>query len=120
MVYNGMLRVVSSDDTIRSTYERRTPLNHKLMDDFVRTMSEIGIVGNMVVVFTLVLAVFWILLPFVVCAVQRSTYKSSQELQVLNKKMDLILSTIEAQFKASKDFSPLDTVNSITTDGKVT
>jgi hypothetical protein len=112
--------VVSRDDTIMSTYERRTPLNHKLMDDLVRTTSDIGIVGSMAVILTLVLAVFWILLPFVVCAVQRSTYKSSRELQVLNKKMDLILSTIEAQSKASKDFSPLDTVNSITTDRKVT
>ena len=113
--------MVSSDDTIKGIYERRTLLNHKLIDELIRTMSEVGIVGITGVIFTLVLAVFWLLLPFVVCAMQRSTYKSSRELRVLNKKMDLILSTIAAQSKVSKDFPPLDTVNSsITTDGKVT
>ena len=94
-------------------------MQHKLMDDLVRTMSELGMVSLVVMLFTLVLAVFWILLPFVVCAVQRSTSNCRRELRALNSKLDHLLNILEAQSKPSKDVSHLDTINSVTTGGKV-
>jgi len=94
-------------------------LQHKLTDDLVRTISELGIVGIIAVLVTLVLAVFWLLLPFIVCAVQRSTSNCRRELRALNSKLEQILSKIEAASKASTDVSQLDTTHSTTTNGQV-
>jgi predicted PurR-regulated permease PerM len=94
-------------------------LQHKLTDDLVRTISELGIVGIITVLVTLVLAVFWLLLPFIVCAVQKSTSNCRRELRALNNKLEQILSKIEVASKASTDVSPLDTTHSTTTNGQV-
>ena len=92
---------------------------HKPMDDLIRTISELGIIGIIAVLVTLVLTVFWILLPFLVCAVQRSTSKCRRELRVLNRTLDQVLSKIEVASKASTDVSHLDTTHSTTANGQV-
>ena len=97
---------------------RNTPLPHKPMDDLVRTISELGIIGIIAVLVTLVLTVFWILLPFLVCAVQRSTSKCRRELRVLNRTLEQIVSKIEVASKASTDVSHLDTTHSTTANGQ--
>ena len=94
-------------------------MQHKLTDDLVRTISELGIVGLIAVLVTLVLAVFWLLLPFIVYAVQRSTSNCHRELRALNSKLEQILSKIEVASKASTDVSHLDTTHSTTTNGQV-
>jgi hypothetical protein len=94
-------------------------LQHKLTDDLVRTISELGIVGIITVLVTLILAVFWLLLPFIVCAVQRSTSNCRRELRALNSKLEQILSKIEVASKVSTDVSHLDTTHSTTTNGQV-
>jgi hypothetical protein len=94
-------------------------LPHKPMDDLVRTISELGIIGIIAVLVTLVLTVFWILLPFLVCAVQRSTSKCRRELRVLNRTLEQIVSKIEVASKASTDVSHLDTTHSTTANGQV-
>src|SRR5262245_60639039 len=86
-------------------FGRSTPLPHKPMDDLVRMISELGIIGIIAVLVTLVLTVFWILLPFLVCAVQRSTSNCRRELRMLNRKLEQILSKIEVASKASTDGS---------------
>jgi hypothetical protein len=88
------------------------------MDDLVRTISELGIIGIIAVLVTLVLTVFWILLPFLVCAVQRSTSKCRRELRVLNRTLEQIVSKIEVASKASTDVSHLDTTHSTTANGQ--
>jgi hypothetical protein len=93
-------------------------LPHKPMDDLVRTISELGIIGIIAVLVTLVLTVFWILLPFLVCAVQRSTSKCRRELRVLNRTLEQIVSKIEVASKASTDVSHLDTTHSTTANGQ--
>jgi hypothetical protein len=98
---------------------RSTPLQHKLTDDLVRTISELGIVGIITMLVTLVLAVFWLLLPFIVWAVQRSTSHCRRELRALNSKLEQVLSKIEVASKASTDVSHLDTIHSTTTNGQV-
>jgi predicted PurR-regulated permease PerM len=94
-------------------------LQHKLTDDLVRTISELGIVGIITVLVALVLAVFWLLLPFIVCAVQRSTSNCRRELRALNSKLEQILSKIEVTSKASMEVSHLETTHSTTTNGQV-
>jgi len=94
-------------------------LQHKLTDDLVRTISELGIVGIITVLVALVLAVFWLLLPFIVCAVQRSTSNCRRELRALNSKLEQILSKIEITSKASMEVSHLETTHSTTTNGQV-
>jgi hypothetical protein len=94
-------------------------LPHKPMDDLVRTISELGIIGIIAVLVTLVLTIFWILLPFLVCAVQRSTSKCRRELRVLNRTLEQIVSKIEVASKASTDVSHLDTTHSTTANGQV-
>ena len=74
---------------------RGIPLQHKLTDDLVRTISDLGIFGIFTVLIMLVLVVFWLLLPFIVCAVQRSTSNCRRELRALNSKLEQILSKIE-------------------------
>jgi hypothetical protein len=88
------------------------------MDDLVRTISELGIIGIIAVLATLVLTVFWILLPFLVCAVQRSTSKCRRELRILNRTLDQVLSKIEVASKASTDVAHLDTTHSTTANGQ--
>ena len=94
-------------------------MQHKLTDDLVRTMSDLGIFGIFTVLIMLVLVVFWLLLPFIVCAVQRSTSNCRRELRALNSKLEQILSKIEVTSKASTDVSHLDTAHSTTTNGQV-
>ena len=88
------------------------------MDDLVRAMSELGIIGIIAVLVTLILTVFWLLLPFLVCAVQRSISNCRRELRVLNSTLEQMLSKIEVASKASTDVSHLDTTHS-TTNGQV-
>ena len=92
---------------------------HKPLDDLVRMLSELGIIGIVVMIFALILAVLWILLPFVVCAVQSSTLSCRRELRALNSKLDQILHTIEVQSKAAQDVSHLDGTHSTTANGQV-
>ena len=92
---------------------------HKPMDDLVRTISELGIIGIIAVLVTLILTVFWLLLPFLVCAVQRSISNCRRELRVLNRTMEQMLSKIEVASKASTDVSHLDTTHSTTANGQV-
>ena len=92
---------------------------HKPMDDLVRMISELGIMGIIALLVTLVLTVFWILLPFLVCAVQRSTSNCRRELRMLNTRLDQLLSKIEVASKASTDVSHLDTTHSTTANGQV-
>ena len=92
---------------------------HKPMDDLIRTISELGILGIITVLVTLVLAVFWILLPFLVCAVHRSTSNCRRELRMLNSTWNQILSKTEVASKAATDVSHLDTTHSTTTNGQV-
>ena len=94
-------------------------MQHKLTDDLMRTMSDLGIFGIFTVLIMLVLVVFWLLLPFIVCAVQRSTSNCRRELRALNSKLEQILSKIEVASKASTDVSHLDTTHSTTTNGQV-
>jgi len=94
-------------------------LQHKLTDDLVRTISDLGIFGIFTVLIMLILVVFWLLLPFLVCAVQRSTSNCRRELRALNSKLEQILSKIEIASKASTDVSHLDTTHSTTTNGQV-
>lgn len=91
----------------------------KLLDDLVRTMSELGIIGIGAVIFALVLAVLWLFLPFAVYAVQRSTFSCRRELRALNSKLEQILRTIEVQSKVSTDLSDPDTTHATTTNGQV-
>ena len=101
-------------------YARRSaPLQHKLMDDLMRTISELDIVSIGIVLCMLVLATLWIILPFVVCAVQRSTSRCSRELRALNSKLDQILHAIEVQAKAGQDVPPLATTHATTANGQV-
>ena len=92
---------------------------HKPLDDLVRMMSELGIIGIVVMIFALILAVLWILLPFVVCAVQSSAFSCRRELRALNSKLDQILRTIEVQAKAAQEVSRLDGTHSTTANGQV-
>jgi len=94
-------------------------LQPKLLDDLVRTMSELGIIGIGAVIFALVLAVLWLFLPFAVYAVQRSTFSCRRELRALNSKLEQILRTIEVQSKVSTDLSDPDTTHATTTNGQV-
>ena len=94
-------------------------MQHKLTDDLVRTISDLGIFGIFTVLIMLILVVFWLLLPFLVCAVQRSTSNCRRELRALNSKLEQILSKIEIASKASTDVSHLDTTHSTTTNGQV-
>ena len=91
----------------------------KPLDDLVRTMSELGIIGIGAVIFALVLAVLWLFLPFAVYAVQRSTFSCRRELRALNSKLEQILRTIEMQSKVSTDLSDPDTTHATTTNGQV-
>jgi hypothetical protein len=93
-------------------------LQHKLMDDLGRAISELDILSIVVVLCALSLAAFWILMPFLVCAVQRSISSCRRELRALNSKLEQILRTIEVQPKVSTDLSDSETTNSITTNGK--
>jgi predicted RND superfamily exporter protein len=88
------------------------------MDDLVRMISELGIIGIIAGLVTLVLTVFWLLLPFLVCAVHRSTSNCRRELRALNRTLDQILSKIEVASKASTEVSHLDTTHS-TANGQV-
>ena len=92
---------------------------HKPMDDLVRTISELGIIGIIAVLVTFVLTIFWILLPFLVCAVQRSTSKCRRELRVLNRTVEQMLSKIEVASNASPDVAHLDATHSTTANGQV-
>jgi len=94
-------------------------LQPKLLDDLVRTLSELGIIGIGAVIFALVLAVLWLFLPFAVYAVQRSTFSCRRELRALNSKLEQILRTIEMQSKVSTDLSDPDTTHATTTNGQV-
>jgi hypothetical protein len=94
-------------------------LPHKPMDDLVRTISDLGITGIMAVLVTLVLAVLWLLLPFLVCAVHRSTSNCRRELRVLNSTLNQILSKIDVASKASTDAPHLDTTHSTAANGQV-
>jgi hypothetical protein len=89
------------------------------MDDLVKVISESGITGILAVLVTLVLAVFWLLLPFLVCAVHRSTCNCRRELRALNSTLTQLLSKIEVASKASTDVSHLDTTHSTTANGQV-
>ncbi len=91
----------------------------KPLDDLVRTMSELGIIGIGAVIFALVLAVLWLFLPCAVYAVQRSTFSCRRELRALNSKLEQILRTIEMQSKVSTDLSDPDTTHATTTNGQV-
>ena len=93
-------------------------MQHKLTDDLVRAISELGIVGIITMLITLILVAFWLLLPFMVWAVQRSTSNCRRELRALNSKLEQILSKIEVASKASTDVSHLDTTHSTTTNGQ--
>ena len=92
---------------------------HKPMDDLIRTMSELGIIGIIAVLVTFVLAAFWLFLPFLVCAVHRSTSNCRRELRMLNSMLHQILSKIEVASRAATDVSHLDTTHSTTTNGQV-
>ena len=94
-------------------------MQHKLTDDLFRTISELGIAGISAVLVTLVLAVFWLLLPFIVCAIQRSTSHCRRELRALNSKLEQMLSKIEVASKAPTDVSHLEATHSTTTNGHV-
>ena len=83
-------------------------------------ISELGIGGIMVVICTTVFAISWILLPFLVSAVYRSTSNCNRELRALNRRIDLIISKIFFESKEAKELSSHETINSTTTDGKVT
>jgi predicted RND superfamily exporter protein len=83
-------------------------------------ISELGIMGIIGMICATIFAISWILLPFLVSAVQRSTYNCSRELRALNSRMDLIISKIFFESKEPKELSPHDTINSTTTDGKIT
>jgi len=100
--------------------ERRTSLQNKPMHDLIGMISELGVVGIIIVICTTVFAISWISLPFLVSAVQKSTYSCSRELRALNRRMDLIMSKIFFESKESKELSPHDTISPTTTDGKVT
>jgi hypothetical protein len=93
-------------------------LPHKLLDDLIRTMSDLGIVGMGAVLCTLVLAICWICLPFFVCAVYRSTSDCRRELRALNGKLDQLLRTITVPAKVATNVSDSDAPNPITTNGK--
>ncbi len=90
------------------------------LNDLIRTISELGIVGVLVAISLIVLATFWLVLPFIVFAVHRATYNCSRELRACNSKLDLIMSGISFESKESTKLSPHHAINSTTQDGKVT
>jgi hypothetical protein len=95
-------------------------LQNKSIDELIRMLSELGIGGIIVVLCTSVFAISWILLPFLVSAVHRSTSNCSRELRALNRRMDLIMNKIFFEPKELKELAPHEPINSTTTDGKVT
>jgi hypothetical protein len=66
-------------------------------------LSELGLGGIIVVLCTSVFAISWILLPFLVSAVQRSTSNCSRELRALNRRMDLIMNKLFFESRELKD-----------------
>ena len=93
-------------------------MDNTSLDAFIRMISERGIMGIMRVIGTAVFALSWLVLPFVVSAVQRSTYHCSQEIRALNKKMDLVIARLLFECEASQDVSPDETIHPPIMDGK--
>jgi ABC-type molybdate transport system permease subunit len=94
-------------------------VQNRSMDDLIKMLSELGTVNVIFVICAAVFAMSWILLPFLVFAIQRSINKCGRELRSFNRKMDLIISRILFEYKEPKDLSSLDTINQKTTDGQV-
>jgi len=88
------------------------------IDAFIRMIAERGIMGILRVIGTAVFALSWMVLPCVVCAVQRSTSHCRQELQALNKKMDLVMARLLFEGNEANDLSPYDTTHATIIDGK--
>jgi hypothetical protein len=88
------------------------------IDAFIRMIAERGIMGILRVIGAAVFALSWMVLPCFVCAVQRSTSHCSQELQALNKKMDLVIARLLFECRASQDLSPHETIHPPIVDGK--
>ena len=91
---------------------------HNLLDDLGRMTAEFGIFSAFAVLATLIFAVLWIFLPFVVCAVLRSTSSCRRELRALNSKLEQILRTSVVPAKVSTDLSDPDTTHVTTTNGQ--
>ncbi len=88
------------------------------IDDLIRMISARGIMGILRVIGPAVFALSWLVLPFVVSAVQRSTSHCRQELQALHSKMDLVMHRILLECEASQDLSPHETIHPPIMDGK--
>lgn len=92
---------------------------HHLLDDLGRMTAEFGIFSALAVLVTLLFAMLWIFLPFVVCAVLRSTSNCGRELRALNSKLEQILRTSAIQAKVSPNLTDPDTTHVATTNGQV-
>ena len=93
-------------------------MDNTSLDAFIRMLSAHGILGMLRVIGAAVFALSWMVLPCFVCAVQRSTSHCRQELQALNKKMDLVMARLLFEGNESHDLSPYDTTNATIIDGK--
>ena len=93
-------------------------MHNTSIDAFIRMISAREIMGMMRVIGAAVFAISWMVLPCFVCAVQRSTSHCRQELQALNKKMDLVIARLLFECEASQDLSPHETINPPIMDGK--
>jgi hypothetical protein len=93
-------------------------MSHNLLDDLGRMTAEFGIFSAIAVLVTIIFAVLWIFLPFVVCAVLRSTSSCRRELRALNSKLEQILRISVVQAKVSTDLADPDTAHVTTTNGQ--
>jgi hypothetical protein len=93
-------------------------MSHNLLDDLGRMTAEFGIFSAVAVLVTIIFAVLWIFLPFVVCAVLRSTSGCRRELRALNSKLEQILRISVVQAKVSTDLADPDTTHVTTTNGQ--
>ena len=93
-------------------------MDNTSLDDLIRMISAHGIMGILRVIGAAVFALSWMVLPCFVCAVQRSTSHCRQELQALNKKMDLVMARLLFEGHESHDLSPYDTTPATIIDGK--
>jgi hypothetical protein len=93
-------------------------MSHNLLDDLGRMTAEFGIFSAVAVLVTIIFAVLWIFLPFVVCAMLRSTSSCRRELRALNSKLEQILRISVVQAKVSTDLANPDTTHVTTTNGQ--
>ena len=93
-------------------------MDNTSLDAFIRMIAAHGILGILRVIGAAVFALSWLVLPWFVFVVQRSTDHCSQELRALNKKMDLVIARLLFECEASQDLSPDETIHPPIMDGK--